>query len=114
MVQPSRFEGFPNVLLEAMGMGVPVISADCRSGPSDIISDGKNGQLVPVENVSKLAATMACLMNDPKARSKMANVAYEARDVYSIDRVMMKWETLFLIGIVTRIVSYWNEAGNKW
>ena len=57
-VQSSRIEGFPNALLEAMGMGLAVISTNCRSGPSEIIEDGVNGRLVPTESVLELADTM--------------------------------------------------------
>ncbi len=61
MVQPSRFEGFPNVVLEAMGMGAPVVSADCLAGPADLIRDGVNGRLVPVEDIDALAEAMRTL-----------------------------------------------------
>ncbi len=94
MVQPSRFEGFPNVVLEGMGMGLPVISADCRSGPSDIINDGENGILVPVEKVLPLAKAMANLMDDPKARLDLGQAALAVREVYSEQRIMVLWEAL--------------------
>ena len=71
VVQPSRFEGFPNVVLEAMGLGAAVISSDCRSGPSDMIEDGVNGRLVPVDDVDKLAAVMAELMSRPDERTRL-------------------------------------------
>jgi GalNAc-alpha-(1->4)-GalNAc-alpha-(1->3)-diNAcBac-PP-undecaprenol alpha-1,4-N-acetyl-D-galactosaminyltransferase len=94
MVQPSRFEGFPNVVLEGMGTGLPVITADCRSGPSDIIEDGKNGVLVPVEEVPPLAQAMSSLMDSPQTRIVMGRAALDVCEVYSQQRIMGLWEAL--------------------
>ena len=92
VVQPSRFEGFPNVLLESMGVGAPVISADCPSGPADLIQDGVNGRLVPVEDVTSLARVMAELMADPKAREILGNEATKVRQLFRQDLIMDRWE----------------------
>jgi glycosyltransferase involved in cell wall biosynthesis len=93
VVQPSRFEGFPNVVLEAMGMGAAVISADCRSGPAEIIKDGVNGRLVPVEDVAMLTQVMAELLRQPEERSRLGNEAKKVRQVFRQDLVMSQWET---------------------
>lgn len=92
VVQPSRFEGFPNVLLEAMGMGAAVISADCQSGPSEIIQDRVNGRLVPVNDVAALARVMSELLRDPRERVRLGAEAKKVRQVFRQDLVMQQWE----------------------
>jgi glycosyltransferase involved in cell wall biosynthesis len=92
VVQPSRFEGFPNVVLEAMGMGAPVISADCRSGPGEIINDGINGRLVPVEDVATLTLVMAELLRHPEERVRLGSEAQKVREAFRQDLVMQHWQ----------------------
>jgi GalNAc-alpha-(1->4)-GalNAc-alpha-(1->3)-diNAcBac-PP-undecaprenol alpha-1,4-N-acetyl-D-galactosaminyltransferase len=92
VVQPSRFEGFPNVVLEAMGMGAAVISADCRSGPAEIIEDGVNGRLVPVDDVAVLSRVMSELLRQPEQRIRLGNEARKVREVFRQDLIMKQWE----------------------
>jgi glycosyltransferase involved in cell wall biosynthesis len=92
LVQPSRYEGFPNVLLEGMGMGVPVISADCPSGPSEIIDDGVNGLLVPVEDAGALADALMKLMAGPELRHRLGSEAVLTRERFGQQRIMAAWE----------------------
>lgn len=51
----SIFEGFGNVVAEAMAAGTPIVSTDCESGPAEILEDGRYGRLVPVEDANALA-----------------------------------------------------------
>jgi GalNAc-alpha-(1->4)-GalNAc-alpha-(1->3)-diNAcBac-PP-undecaprenol alpha-1,4-N-acetyl-D-galactosaminyltransferase len=92
VVQPSRFEGFPNVVLEAMGLGAAVISTDCPSGPADMIKDGVNGRLVPVDDVGMLASVMAELMSNADERRRLGRAASGVRQRFRQDIVMDKWE----------------------
>lgn len=92
VVQSSRFEGFPNVVLEAMGMGAAVISSDCRSGPSEIIQDGINGRLVPVEDVAALARAIEELLREPALRARFGREARKVRVTFRQEVVMREWE----------------------
>lgn len=96
VVQPSRFEGFPNVVLESMGMGAAVISADCQAGPSELIVDGVNGRLVPVENVDVLARVMAELMSQPLLRERLGHEALRVREHFGQAPIMAQWNSVLL------------------
>ena len=90
-VLSSDYEGMPNVLLEAMCMGMPSISTDCPSGgPRELIEDGVNGLLVPVGDVDALAEAME-RMADPAFAGKMAEAAYRIREELTSPDVFVSW-----------------------
>jgi GalNAc-alpha-(1->4)-GalNAc-alpha-(1->3)-diNAcBac-PP-undecaprenol alpha-1,4-N-acetyl-D-galactosaminyltransferase len=92
-VMPSRFEGFPMALCEAMAAGLPVLAADCLSGPSEIVEKGVNGILVRTENVDALAMGLDALMSDPTKRQQLARKAPEILDRFGLEQVMGIWQT---------------------
>ncbi|WP_296386379.1 glycosyltransferase family 4 protein [Winogradskyella sp.] len=92
----SKTEGFPNVLLEAMDYGLPCISTDCNFGPSDLIEDGTNGFLVPINDDVMLKDKLTLLLNDESLRSQFSIKSRETTEAYLSDTVVEKWENLIL------------------
>ena len=91
-VQSSRHEGFGNVLVEAMACGCPVVATDCPSGPSEILENGRWGQLVPVGDPAALAEAMARAMDAPPRRDALRDRA----GFFSVDRAVSRYEELLL------------------
>jgi GalNAc-alpha-(1->4)-GalNAc-alpha-(1->3)-diNAcBac-PP-undecaprenol alpha-1,4-N-acetyl-D-galactosaminyltransferase len=67
----SRHEGYPNVLLEALSFGLPSVATDCPSGPADLLA-GDSGLLVPVDDVTALAAALLRVTRDDALRAILA------------------------------------------
>ena len=67
-VLSSRWEGFGNVIVEALECGVPVVSTDCLSGPAEILENGRYGRLVPVQDIEALADAIINSLTEPHDR----------------------------------------------
>ena len=93
-VLSSRYEGFPNVLLEAMVQGRPVIAADCPMGPAEIVRDGENGLLIPANDPETLRRALRLLMRDAALRDRLGRAARAVRDDYDPARIMAQWGRL--------------------
>ncbi len=94
-VMTSRFEGLPTVLIEAQYFGIPCISYDCPCGPSDIITDGKDGFLVAPNDKDTFAQRLIQLMQDKDLRKQMGLNAKRASERFDVDTIMPQWENLF-------------------
>jgi glycosyltransferase involved in cell wall biosynthesis len=88
----SRFEGFPLVLLEAMGMGMGVVAFDCPTGPGEVIDDHRNGLLVPARDVDAFAAALDTMIADEALRRSCAAAAAETARGYTMAAVGPRWD----------------------
>lgn len=83
-ILPSRFEGFPNVLLEAMASGCACVACDCPTGPADLIRDGENGLLLPeAASDLELANAITTLHRDARLRRRLGQAAQHVREQFS-------------------------------
>lgn len=92
----SDYEGQPNVLLEAMSCGLACVSTDCDFGPREIIDHGKNGLLVPVDDINQLASAIHQLISNQELRNKLGRTAQEKiKTEFSQEVIIQKWLDLF-------------------
>jgi glycosyltransferase involved in cell wall biosynthesis len=94
-VLSSKFEGFPNTLVEAMAYGLAPVSFDCDTGPRDIIRHEIDGLLVPAQNADELTKALDKVMSDDALRKKYAEKALEVRERFSMVNIVAQWEKLF-------------------
>ena len=94
-VLPSKYEGLPLVLMEALECGLPAVAFTCKCGPRDLIEDGKNGLLVENGDIDGFAKALMKLMADPDLRKKIGLEAKRRMAAYTEENIMKRWEGLF-------------------
>jgi glycosyltransferase involved in cell wall biosynthesis len=96
-VLSSDYEGIPNALLEAMALGLPCISTDCRPGGArTLIEDGKNGFIVPVANVECLSEKMSYVLSHETVADSIAEQARKIAESHTEKVVFDRWEEYLL------------------
>lgn len=90
-VLSSEYEGFGNVVAEALAVGTPVVSTDCESGPAEILENGRHGRLVRVGDAGGMAAAIRCVLDEPARREALAARAA----AFSPGAIAAEYETLF-------------------
>ncbi|MFI1096543.1 glycosyltransferase family 4 protein [Streptomyces sp. NPDC020917] len=91
----STTESFGMTLVEAMRVGLPVVSTDCPLGPREIVQDGVNGLLVPPRDVDAIAAALLSLIDDDERRKAMGRAAYASSTAYDPARIADRHLQLF-------------------
>jgi glycosyltransferase involved in cell wall biosynthesis len=94
---PSRYEGMPNAMLEAMGCGLAVIASDASPGPLELIRDGETGLVFASDNVDALADALRRLLSDAGLRGQLAAAARAAVEPMRLDIVAAQWESLLAV-----------------
>ena len=88
----SNFDGMPNALIEAMALGLPVISTDCQcGGPRELVDDGINGLLVPVGDIDTFANKMDYILCNKEKADLIANKAVSIRKKLDSQNIGKQW-----------------------
>jgi len=95
-VHTSLFEGFGNIILEAMSCGVPVIATDCPFGPREIIKNGENGILVPVSDEGALAKALKIILENKETRNRFVRNAHQRLLEFTPEKMVRSYEDVFL------------------
>ena len=95
LVLTSRYEGFPMVLLEGMGAGLPLISFDVPTGPNEIIESGINGFLAKALDVEEMTDMVRKLIECPEIRVSMSKANSQRASFFSFNSFLNQWMELF-------------------
>lgn len=94
-VLSSRFEGFPNVLCEAMAVGLPCVATRCLTGPEEIIDDGEDGMLVPVDDAAALSGALDALLGSAEERARLGTAAAQVSERLGLESILARWDEVF-------------------
>lgn len=98
----SRYEGFPNALLEAMSAGCACVSTACPTGPSSMLRHGESGLLVSVDDAAEFGVALGQLMQDSATRMRLGAAARSESNRYDMVHVLAAWDRAFAAASGTR------------
>jgi GalNAc-alpha-(1->4)-GalNAc-alpha-(1->3)-diNAcBac-PP-undecaprenol alpha-1,4-N-acetyl-D-galactosaminyltransferase len=90
----STYEGFPNALIEAMHFGLACVSSDCPTGPAELIKDGENGFLVPMNDIKTMGEKLTNLMENPSKLEEFGKKSILAVQQYDEESVAKQWKAI--------------------
>lgn len=91
-VLSSDYEGMPNALMEAMALGIPCISTDCKPGGArELITDGKNGILTPIDSTDELTKAIKFMLENPNEAESMGERGKDICKTHSKETIFQKW-----------------------
>lgn len=90
----SRYEGLPLTLIEAQTCGLPCVSFDCKTGPSDIITQNVDGFIIPPFRITEMAEKLSMLMQSEELRERMGKDAQKASERYDEAPIIASWYQL--------------------
>lgn len=91
-VLPSRYEGFGNVIVEAMACGCPVVATNCNSGPAEILGYGEYGKIVSVEDPDEMSSALRSTLENPLD----SDILTERANEFSVDNKIDDWESAII------------------
>jgi glycosyltransferase involved in cell wall biosynthesis len=91
----SRWEGFGNVIVEAMACGAPVVTTDCDFGPREIVRPGESGLLVPVENVEALASAIVSVVDNRELAIRLREGGRRRARDFDVAHMTRAYERMF-------------------
>lgn len=97
----SASEGFPNVVGEAMSAALPVVSFDCIAGPSDLVEDGENGFLIPLNDSEMFIEKLQLLVDDAGLRDEMAKKSKVLIQKFQLNYICSQFESFLTSSLAT-------------
>ncbi len=92
----SRYEGMPNALMEAMALGIPCVSTNCDMGPAELIRDGIDGYLVPVDDINSITQKVRILLSDEQLRERISENCKKINETHSVDKIYGEYLKYFI------------------